>query len=249
VYEFMILKGNPPIFVNRAVQAVFTIVSVGGVLGLISMLARRESVRESSAGISWRQLGVLVGPFAAVYALLLIPRAGDFHLTERYLFALLVVGLVCMVRYYQDAIRPELPWVCVALVVVMAIYGVVNTHNTFAVDRGRVVLANELLAAGVPDTAVDNGWEYNQGVELAHAGFINDYRMVKPEGMYKPAPPLPEGTCELNGHDLTPHIQPRYGVSFDPDACYGRAPFAPVAYSRWLAKGPGTLYLVYYSKP
>jgi hypothetical protein len=131
----------------------------------------------------------------------------------------------------------------------MAAYGVVNTHNTFAVDRGRVVMANALLAAGVPDTAVDNGWEYNQGVELTHGGFINDYRMVNPKGMYKPAPPLPEGTCDVNEHDLTPHIQPRYGISFDPDACYGPAPFAPVRYSRWLASGPGTLYVVYYSKP
>jgi len=249
VYEFMILKGNPPLMLNRAVQAVFTIVSVGGVLGLISLLRTRETVREDSAKISWRQLGVLLGPFAAVYALMLIPRAGDFHLTERYLFALMVVALLSMVRYYQEAIRTELPWVCAALVAVMAAYGVVNTHNTFAVDRGRVVLANELLAAGVPDTAVDNGWEYNQGVELAHAGFINDYRMVNPKGLYKPAPPLPAGTCEVNGYDLTPHIQPRYGISFDPDACYGRAPFAPVRYSRWLASGPGTLYVVYYTKP
>jgi hypothetical protein len=248
VYEFMILKGNPPIFVSRAMQAVFTVVSVGGVLGLVSLLARREAVRESSEGISWRQLGVLLGPFVVVYVLLLIPRAGDFHLTERYLLALLVVALVCMVRYYQDAIRPELPWVCAALVGVMAIYGVVNTHNTFAVDRGRVVLANELLAAGVPDTAVDNGWEYNQGVELEHAGFINDYRMINPKGMYQPAPPLPEGTCAVNGHDLTPHIQPRYGISFDPDACYGLAPFAPVNYSRWLGSKPGTLYVVYYTQ-
>ena len=249
VYEFMILKGNPPIFVNRAMQAVFTVVSVGGVLGLLSLLARREAVRESSAGISWKQLGVLVGPFAVVYVLLLIPRAGDFHLTERYLFALLVIALVCMVRYYQDAIRPELPWVCAALVAVMAIYGVVNTHNTFAVDRGRVALADELVAAGVPDTAVDNGWEYNQGVELQHGGFINDYRMINPKGKYQPALPLEEGSCEVNGHDLTPHIRPRYGISFDPHACYGQAPFAPVQYSRWLGTGPGTLYVVYYIKP
>ena len=248
VYEFMILKGNPPLFLNKAMQSVFTIVSVGGVVGLISLLRDGGEMRRS-AGISWRQLGVVVGPFALVYALLLIPRAGDFHLTERYLFALLVGGLLCMVRYYQEAIRPELPWVCAALVAVMAMYGVVNTHNTFAVDRGRVVLANELIAAGVPDTAVDNGWEYNQGVELAHAGFINDYRMINPPGRYKPAPPLPAGTCEVNGYDLTPHIQPLYGISFDPDACYGRAPFAPVQYSRWLASEPGTLYVVYYRKP
>jgi hypothetical protein len=219
------------------------------VLGLITLLRRRESARVNPAGISWRQLGVLLGPFAVVYGLMLVPRAGDFHLTERYLFALLVVALLGMVRYYQEAIRPELPWVCAALVALMAVYGVVNTHNTFAVDRGRVELANELLAAGVPDTAVDNGWEYNQGVELAHAGFINDYRMINPAGKYKPAPPLPAGTCAVNGYDLTPHIQPRYGISFDPDACYGRAPFAPVQYSRWMASGPGTLYVVYDRKP
>ncbi|HSY35376.1 MAG TPA: glycosyltransferase family 39 protein [Acidobacteriaceae bacterium] len=249
VYGFMILKGNPPIFLNRAVQVVMTIVSVGGVLGLISLLCHRVSVQEKSAGVSWKQLGVLLGPFGLVYVLLLIPRAGDFHLTERYLLELLVAALVCMVRYYQDAIRPELPWVCAALVALMAMYGVVNTHNTFAVDRGRVVLANELLAAGVPDTAVDNGWEYNQGVELEHAGFINDYRMINPKGLYREAPPLPEGTCEVNGHDLTPHIQPRYGISFDPDACYGQAPFAPVHYSRWLGSEAGTLYVVYYTKP
>jgi hypothetical protein len=248
VYEFMILQGNPPLFLNRAAQAVFTVVSVGGVLGLISLLGHGVRARETSGRISWGQLGVLLGPFAVVYVLLLIPRAGDFHLTERYLFALLLVALVCMVRYYQDAMRPELPWVCGALVAVMAVYGVVNTHNTFAVDRGRVVLAHELLAAGVPDTSVDNGWEYNQGVELEHAGFINDYRMVNPKGRYQPAPPLPEGTCEVNGHDLTPHIVPRYAISFDPKACYGQAPFAPVQYSRWMAAGPGTLYVVYATK-
>jgi hypothetical protein len=128
----------------------------------------------------------------------------------------------------------------------MAFYGIVNTHNTFAVDRGRVMLAGELRAAGIPETSVDNGWEYNQGVELQQAGFINDYRMVLPKHMYRPAPALPPGTCSVNGYDLTPHIQPRYGISFDPNECYGPAPFAPVHYSRWLASEPGTLYVVYY---
>jgi len=72
--------------------------------------------------------------------------------------------------------------------------------------------------------------------------------MINPKGMYKEAPPLPDGTCEVNGHDLTPHIVPRYGISFDPDACYGLAPFPPVHYSRWPWNEPGTLYVVYYTK-
>ncbi len=251
IYELIILKGNPPILLNRGVQVVLTIVALGGVYGLISLLCSKEepAAEGTSAGVSWKQLGVLLVPFSVVYALLLVPRAGAFHLTERYLLALLVVALVCMVRYYQDAVRLRLPVMCAVLVGVMAVYGIVNTHNTFAIDRARVRLADELVAAGVPDTAVDNGWEYNLGVELRHAGYINTDRIVLPAHAYKPAPPLPEGTCEVNAYDYTPHIQPRYGVSFDPDECYGLAPFAPVHYSRWFASSPGTLYVVYYTEP
>ena len=50
-------------------------------------------------------------------------------------------------------------------------------------------------------------------------------------------------------HDYTPHIRPVYGVSFDPDACYGLAPFAPVHYTRWPFLTPGTLYIVRYLPP
>jgi hypothetical protein len=249
VYEFMILKGQPPILISRGMQVVLTIISVGGVFGLICWIRSRKfrTVAESHAGVSWSQLGGMFVPFVAVYVLLLIPRAGAFHLTERYLLPMLVVALLCMVRFYQDYVATRLPWISSLLVAMLAIYGVVNTHNTFAVDRGRVVLADELRTAGVPDTAVDNGWEINQEVELKHATFINDYRMVLPKNMYKPAPPLPPGTCEVNGYDLTPHIRPSYGISFDPNACYGPAPFAPVTYSRWFASKPGTLYVVRYT--
>jgi len=48
-------------------------------------------------------------------------------------------------------------------------------------------------------------------------------------------------------HTKTPHITPIYGISFDPNACYGPAPFAPVQYSRWLSHSPGTLYVVRYA--
>jgi hypothetical protein len=48
--------------------------------------------------------------------------------------------------------------------------------------------------------------------------------------------------------DDTPHIHPLYAISFDPNACYGPAPFPPVHYSLWPYKTPGTLYVVR-SKP
>jgi hypothetical protein len=251
-YEFIILKGNAPRLLSRGMQVVLTIVSLGGAYGLIALLASRDTPADTATtkaraeGVSWAQLGVLFVPFAIVYALLLVPRAGAYHLTERYLLALLVVGLLCMVRCYQERIQARLPVACAVLVGIMAVYGIVNTHNTFAIDRARVTLANELTAAGVPDTAVDNGWEYNLGVELKHSGYINTDRIVLPAGAYHPAPPLPAGTCEVNAYDFTPHIQPEYGISFEPNACYGPAPFASVRYSRWLGAEPGTLYVVYY---
>jgi len=247
-YEFIILKGNAPRLLARWLQMLFTIVSFGGLYGLIALLASRK-MRPLSAvpgELTWKQLGVLFVPFSVVYALLLVPRAGAYHLTERYLLGLLVVALLCMVRYYQDRVRAQLPVMCMVLVAAMAVYGVVNTHNTFAIDRARVKLANEMTAAGIPDTAVDNGWEYNLGVELRHSVYINTDRIVVPANAYKPAPPLPADTCEVNAYDFTPHVQPQYGISFDPYECYGPAPFAPMHYSRWFAKEPGTLYVVYY---
>jgi len=53
----------------------------------------------------------------------------------------------------------------------------------------------------------------------------------------------------MSWYDKTPHIHPLYSVSFDPDACYGPAPFAPVHYSRWPYRTPGTLYVVRYVSP
>jgi hypothetical protein len=129
----------------------------------------------------------------------------------------------------------------------MAVYGIVITHNTFAINRARVALAAELNAHGVPDTSVDNGWDYNLGVELEHAPSINFPTILVPAHFYATAPPLPAGTCVMYWSDYTPHIRPLYGVSFDRNACYGPAPFAPIHYSRWLARTPGTLYVVRYT--
>jgi hypothetical protein len=135
------------------------------------------------------------------------------------------------------------------MVGVMAIYSIAVVHNMFSLYGARVAIASELRAAGVPDTSVDNGWEYNFGVELQHADYLNVSTIVVPAHAYVPAPPLPAGTCPVNIFDDTPHIKPLYGISFDPDECYGPAPFAPVHYSRWLASAPGTLYVVYYTAP
>ncbi|MGC9198741.1 MAG: hypothetical protein ACP5E5_07350 [Acidobacteriaceae bacterium] len=154
--------------------------------------------------------------------------------------------LILMTRYYQDRVSAKLPRAMIFFVVVMTVYGVACTHNMFALYRARLALAAEVRASGVPDTSVDYGFEYDFGTELRHANHLNVDLIENPADAYVPAPPLPAGSCKMFWHDYTPHVRPLYGVSFDPNACYGLAPFAPVHYSRWRYRTPGTLYIVRY---
>jgi hypothetical protein len=246
-------KGMQPTFLHTGMRILLTIASFGGLAGLItSFFPSREVPRapDPAAVISWKQLGWLLAPYSVAYTLLLTFRAMTIYgLFDRYALALLVVPLICLIRYYQDRVQPRIPLAGILLVGVMAIYGIAITHNTFAFYRARVAIATELHGLGVPDTSIDNGWEYNIDVELQHADYINNPNIVFPVHAYVPTPPLPVSNCPTWWYDETPHIHPVYGISFDPGACYGPAPFAPVHYSRWLASKPGTLYVVKYTGP
>jgi 4-amino-4-deoxy-L-arabinose transferase-like glycosyltransferase len=246
------MQGSPPLFLHRGLRALLTIVSFGGLFGLISCFflpsLQLSPAANPLSAISRKQLGVLIIPYAIVYSLLLVPRAGSDMLFDRYSLGLLIVALLCLVRYYQNRIQPRLPLAGFLLVGVVAIAGIALTHNMFALARGRLALAAELRAHGIPDTSVDNGWEYNLLVELEHSNYINNSRIVLPAHAYVPIPP-PAGPCRMFYYDKTPHIHPHYGVSFAPNACYGPAPFAPVHYSRWPYRTHGTLYVVQYVSP
>jgi hypothetical protein len=253
-FETNLLKGSQPIFLNLGAQVLLTIASIGALLCLIASLLtsrhRSPALDSSPAAISWKHLAVLLAPYSLLYILLLFSAyATTLYLFDRYLLGLLLVALICMVRYYQERIQRRLPFACALLVVLMAVYGVIVTHNMFAFYRARVALAAELTANGIPDTSVDNGWEYNLGVELQHAEYINNSGIVLPRHAYVPATPPPAGACSMFWYDFTPHIHPIYGASFDPNVCYGPAPFAPMHYSRWPHLSPGTLYMVRYTPP
>lgn len=241
------LEGQPPLFLYPATQALLTIASIGGFLSLVIsfiITPKKPQTDPPSVGLSWRQLRTLLLPFVAAYYIFLVPLASTLGLSDRYLLGLLVACLPMVVRYYQEKIRPQLPLSAILLVAIMAIYAIVVTHNTFALYRARTAIAAEINAAGIPDTAVNNGWEFNYDVELQHADHLNDYRLNVPANAYIPPPPLPPGTCQMILYTGTPHIRPLYSVSYDPNACYGPASFAPVHYSRWLASHPGDLYVV-----
>jgi hypothetical protein len=253
IHEGTDLQGVPPIFLHTGLQILITIISIGGLLGLFASFAQSNRAAlpvfpSAYPPVSWKQLATLLVPYILVYTLLLIPRATNL-LFDRYMLAPLVVIVLCLVRYYQDKINSRIPVAGVLLVGIMAVFGVVLTHNTFAFYRARVALATELHSAGIPDTSIDNGWEHNFDVELQHADHINEPEIVLPANAYVPTPLPPPTVCQTFWHDFTPHIHALYGVSFDPNVCYGPAPFASVHYSRWPAHTPGTLYIVRYTPP
>lgn len=106
------LHGQPSIFLNTAARLALTIISIGGLFGLVaSLLSHRRTIASNhpSTAISWKQLGTLLAPYTLVYALLLISRAASTGIYDRYLLALIFIPLLCLIRYYQDRIHPQLP--------------------------------------------------------------------------------------------------------------------------------------------
>lgn len=246
------LHGSAPVYLQTWMRVLLTITALGGLIGLaVSLLVSRGTRPATgiSPGVSWKQLGVLLGPFSVAYILILVPRAASERLVDRYLIELLLVAVLCLVRYYQERILPRLPLAFIFMIGCTALYGIVCTHNLFSFYRARVALVAELGAAGVPDTSVDNGWEYNLAVELQHASYLNDSRIQIPANAYVVQPPPPASICGMALSDVSRHVHPIYGVSFDPKACYGPAPFAPVQYSRWPYLVSGSLYVVHFLPP
>lgn len=276
-YGYTLLASEGPVVLGFGVRVVLTALSIAGLLALVVFLLRSPklpvappppSLAARPAALptlSWKQIGFLLGPFAAAYFALLVPRSRGW-LFDRYLLEFTFVALLCLTRAYQQFLAPRLPSVTVALVAVTALYGIGCTHDMFALYRARIALANQLQAAGVPDNTIDGGYEYNFQVELERGGHVNDERLTNPPNSYVPLDKYRGFTCQVHsavgpGNDLTPqqrfkfelsqetdprllHFAPLYGVAYEPDACRGPAPFAPVRYFRWLGFQSTKLYVV-----
>jgi hypothetical protein len=258
---------NGPIVLGQTTRILLTVVSTLATLCAIAFLweIRRRVVGkeveqvDSQAGawsrtprsVSWNQLLLLAGPFAAAYFALLIPRSSN-HLYDRYLPPLVFLCGLGLIRAFQNFVQPNLPVVTKVLVGLVAIYSIGATHDMFAFYRARVVLANEVAAAGIPPNTLDGGFEYNGWIEVAQGGNLNDEKIVNPPNSYIPLDPYRGLSCDGKATKLDlinnelPHFSPRYGLSFTPDGCAGQTSFAPVNYFRWLGLQSASLYVVNY---
>jgi hypothetical protein len=152
---------------------------------------------------------------------------------DRYVLALLIILVLVMVKGYQEKVRWRLPGIELLLVFLMGFYGVAQAHDTFSYYRARVAAVDEMLAAGVPDGAIDGGFEFDGWVEITHWGYVNQRGIQA----YQPGVPL------------FAHLKPEYMVTADPNLYPDRSRFLPVPYSTWIDHGVDHKIYVYPAPP
>jgi hypothetical protein len=252
LYEGSGLMSAPPTVLGFTVLHCLSAIALVSLLCIFAtiLLDRPIAIRRQTVGtLTWHQLAILFGPLTFVHFVLLSPR-GMYAIFDRYLLVPLFLAMVCVLLYSQQRLKARWPGATYFAVTAIAFYGIVSTHNTFALDRARVVLANEILATGVLPSHVDLGMEMNGWYELQISTYVNDYRIRLPAGAYHVyTEPHRSGCHELSLFGFFPHLAPRYGIAFEPNLCDGPAPFAPVGYSTWPLRHPTTLYVVKYPPP
>ena len=243
-----------PVWLQLAVTLV-TLASVSGLLGFL--LVRRGTAVNSAVSallqpqpehttLTWRQFLWLTVPFTLVYLVLVTHRTLFAFPYDRYFLPVLPIATVVLVRLYQERVAPQLPRICFAVLAVFAVASTAMLHDTYADRRAELAAAQRLQAAGVPRTAFYGGFEYDGWTQIQQMGWMNVIAMRWPDGVHMERPIPRHMTVKPCGQifaHLVPAIQPRYGISFDRQACDGPSEFGPVTYHTWLPPFTHELYI------
>jgi hypothetical protein len=173
--------------------------------------------------------------FAAAYSALLIPRADQNWLSDRYALPLIPIAAIVLLR--RSGNRPSTPPMAPAyiLLAAYALYALASTQDLLALARARGVAVRRLAAAGVPPTAIAAGIEHDCWAQLLATGFINDYRL--PRALFKP------------DVGMTPSLRPLYRVEFERQADTAPSAFGAVNYFSALPPFHRTIYIDKFIRP
>lgn len=184
-----------------------------------------------AAAAGWQPLLYTLGPFSAVYLVLLLPTelfgTGFF---DRYLLFLLPLAIAAILKLFPKPL-PRLAFFTLALT---GTYVVLATHDWYALLRARLALVDNIRATGVPRTAILGGWEYDAWTQMQAQGFLNYRDMVRPPGQTYTTPPERKRPCERGLVNWTPAIDPQYAVVYSPIPCFAPSPFPTAEYRTWL---------------
>jgi len=162
--------------------------------------------------------------FSAVYFALLVVRAAEIDIFDRYLLPLMPWAAAVLLLWSgidnQDSERLKRRVMPTAWTVLMVLtsYAVLSTQDYWSLARARVAATKRLEAAGVPRTAIDAGMEYNGWSQLLLTGQINNRWVSNPPGAYRP------------GLGITPDVKPVYRLEYGPTSDSTPTEFGEVPY-------------------
>ena len=253
--QFPSYVGQPALLLTNRVRVVLTILVLAGELGLVSLLAVRRSVSAASLKqkpvladgtppLSFHRTLTVLGPCTLAYLLLLLPRAVNPGLLDRYLIFPEVLLLALAALLYQRKISRNLPGAVWVLAFAYMGVNAMGMHDTFQLFRAQTHLLQRLQAAGVPRVQLDGGEQFNGWTEILQTGHLNHPLIRIPAGAYRPVPTiLSKDRCHTGYLELTPSIHARYVVSFEPNACGGPTGYQET-FATWLPPRRQTLYAV-----
>jgi hypothetical protein len=242
--------GIRPVVLQPLVRVIISVISYFSAFACVALLVARTRQRPAVVTkaapslLSWRQLVLLLGPFAISYCGFLFLRALTESVFDRYLLPLLIVSAVIAMRFYQERVSLRLPRVCIAALLVFASYGVAASHDMFAMDRARLAAIQQLRTAGLPRTAFYGGFPYDGWTQIDARGYVDvpDIRTVT--GIYHLSKArLKFRPCGYFDAGFFPAIRPQYVLSYDDSTCGDpQDKFAPVPYHLWLPPYSGSIF-------
>jgi hypothetical protein len=163
-------------------------------------------------------------------------------LFDRYVLPHIPILTIWMMLYTRRSLAAVPPgaraaaagegWGWAALAVAGAV-AIADTHDSFAITRARLTAIARLEALGVPRERIMAGMSLDGWEQIERGGHVNDRRLQRPPGAYRPLPPDGDAAVPLRG--CLPLLVPEYIVTADPLFFPGDgSPLPEVPFTTWL---------------
>jgi hypothetical protein len=194
---------------------------------------------------SWNCIGWLCGPFTVAYAGLLLSRGVYVFIYDRYLLGLMPIALLCLLKLMEDSTFRDVPVISYAALLLFGLYGVLSTHDLFALNRARITAVEKVHAAGVPRNLIQAGFEFDGWTEISEVGHVNEPRIEFPQSAYLDdkrylSRPFP---CRMGFDQYTPALNRKYLVVLPDAVCGVQSGFSAVTYRAWLPPFHRSIYI------
>ena len=187
--------GHRPIVIGEPLRIALAAL-VAWMIGMAGIVVQRDAGRWwASFRRRWRSFdakesaltGMLI--LALAYLCLLIPRAAYRLVFDRYLLVVIPIASIAICFGWRDRLNRTRPALAAWLVLgLFAVGGVAVTFDHFAELRARLAVAGLLEREGVPRTWMVNSIGFDAWSQLEVAGHLNDDRIIRPAGAYRPDP-------------------------------------------------------------